>query len=131
MTAQVSYRPFGESLSAKMKQVGIAFAAMASPVAAQQVNCLMEDGTPVDFIIDPSQFIDAVSVEEPIRRKVTYVRMGDTSFPAEPFIIGNRRGFHAEGLGDSALMFVVGPDGVATSANAREGTSLVGQCEVG
>lgn len=97
---------------------------------AQDIKCVMADGTPVAFQIDPNQFIDAVSSEEPIRRKVTQIRMGDSRFPAEPFIIGQMRGFHAEDLGGTSMMFVVRPDGSARAANARQGYDLSGTCEV-
>ena len=90
----------------------------------------MDNGDAVTFQIDRNQFIDAVSPEEPIRRKVTFVQMGDARFPAEPFIIGDARGFHAEGMGGSQVMFVVQPDGSATYANTTSGDKRAGTCEV-
>ena len=97
---------------------------------AQDFDCAMADGMRVTFRIDPAQFVTAVSPEEPIRKKLTVVQMGDATTPAEPFIIGDTRGFHAEGLGGSSIMFTVDPAGAATWANVRSGARLDGQCEV-
>lgn len=102
----------------------------ASQAAAQDYSCEMGNGEAVAFVIDRNQFIDAVSPEEPIRRKVTFVQMGDARFPAEPFIIGDAAGFHAEGLGGASVMFVVQPNGTATYANTTSGARRVGTCEV-
>lgn len=102
---------------------------MAGPVCAQAISCQMGD-VAVDFIIDPSQFIDSVTPEEPIRRKVTVVQMGTNRFPAEPFIIGDIRGFHAEGPGGANVMFVTRPDGSAHYVNTTTGDTLDGTCEV-
>ena len=107
-----------------------AVALMAGPAAADSLSCLLDDGTPVNFVLDRNQFIDAVTPEEPIRRKMTSVRMGDTRFPAEPFIIGEVRGFHAESLGGTSVMFVVQPSGMATYANVTTGVRRPGRCEV-
>jgi len=108
---------------------GAAVALTATGAWAEQFACLLDDGTSVDFNIDRSQFIDAVTPEEPIRRKVTFVQMGDARFPAEPFIIGDARGFHGEGMGGSSIMFVVQPDGTATYANTTTGEKRTGSCE--
>ena len=103
---------------------------LASPALADTVHCVMADGAEVRFVIDRNQFIDAVTPEEPIRRKVTLVRWGARQFPAEPFLIGEMRGFHAAGLGDSEVMFVVQPDGSAQLSNRRAGQQTAGTCEV-
>jgi len=100
----------------------------ATPIYADTLDCLMQDGQRITFVIDRNQFIDAVTAEEPIRRKVTIVQDGDKTYPAEPFIIGNTRGFHASGLGDASLMFVVSPTGEATFANAQTGEKRSGTC---
>ena len=104
-------------------------ACAATQVAAQDLSCVMADGEAVDFTIDRNQFIDAVSPEEPIRRKVTFVRMGAARFPAEPFIIDDLRGFHAVRSDASQIMFVVNPDGSATYANTTSGEKRFGICE--
>ncbi len=102
---------------------------LAAPAAADFLACQMDDGTSLSFAIDRNQFMDAVSAEEPIRRKVTHVQRGSQRYPAEPFIIGNLRGFHADGLGGTSVMFVVNPDGSAIYSNARSGEKLTGTCE--
>jgi len=97
-------------------------------VSAQTYLCDLEDGTPVQFVIDRNQFIDAITPEEPIRRKVTSVQLGADRMAAEPFIIGQTRGFHAQGPAGS-LMFVVQPDGRARFANVTTGETRAGLCE--
>lgn len=103
--------------------------AIAGPVVADEIACMMNDGESVTFTIDRNQFIDAVTPEEPIRRKVAYVIAGDKTYPAEPFIIGTTRGFHATGLADASIMFVVTPQGAATYTNSRTGEKRFGTCE--
>ena len=110
--------------------IRLMLALAATPALADSVTCTMEDGTPVSFVIDRSQFVTAVSPEEPIRRKVTNVQMGAARFPAEPFLIGDMRGFHADGLGGAQIMFVVQPDGSAKRSNSRTGATLTGQCQI-
>jgi len=102
---------------------------LAGPVAADALACVMDDGQAIAFTIDRNQFIDAVTPEEPIRRKITYVTAGAKTYPAEPFIIGTARGFHATGLGDASIMFVVTPQGAATYTNSRTGEKRFGTCE--
>jgi len=71
----------------------LALSLLGFPAQADTVNCELVDGMPLSFVIDRNQFVTAVSPEEPIRRKVTVVRMGDDTLPAEPFLIGDMRGF--------------------------------------
>lgn len=106
-----------------------ALALMATPVAAQSFDCAMVDGRRVSFVIDRNQFIDAVTPEEPIRRKVTIVQTAQGRFPAEPFLINDTYGFHGEGMGGASIMFVVQPDGAAKWANTTTGETLTGTCE--
>lgn len=103
--------------------------AAATPMMADELACVMTDGSDVAFTIDRNQFVDAISAQEPARRKVTTVTAADKTYPAEPFIIANTRGFHATGLGDASIMFFVGPDGRATYTNSRSGEKLLGICE--
>ena len=113
-----------------MRAVAGLCAILPGAVMAQSFDCAMDDGTRVTFRIDPSQFVTAVSPEEPIRKKLTVVQTGDATTPAEPFIIGDTSGFHAEGLGGTSIMFTVRPDGAAIRANVRSGARVEGQCEV-
>jgi len=103
--------------------------ATATAAHADTLACIMDDGQAINFTIDRNQFIDAVTAEEPIRRKITFVDAGDKRFPAEPFIIADRRGFHATGLGDASVMFVVTATGDATYSNTRTGEKRFGTCE--
>ena len=92
----------------------------------------MRDGrwNTVRFEIDPNQFVDAVNAGEPIRRKITQVEMGTTRFPAEPFIIGDTKGFSAESLGGGTIMFVINKAGLATQSDRQSGHRTTGICEV-
>ncbi|MDG1769031.1 MAG: hypothetical protein P8H36_06450 [Yoonia sp.] len=102
---------------------------LASPVAADVLNCQMADETEIKFEIHRNQFVDPIDAAEPTQRKVTIVTAGAATFPAEPFIIGGMRGFYADGLGGSPVMFAVAPDGSATFSNARSGEKLTGICK--
>jgi len=112
-----------------MKLLALICATLAGPVSANQISCDL-GGTPVTFTIDRSQFAPAQNAGEPAQRRITTVRMGSTNFPAEPFIIGETRGFWAEGLGGTEAMLVVKADGSAVYANPRAGERLTGSCEV-
>lgn len=96
---------------------------------AEVVTCDLS-GTPVRFAIDHSQFAPAIDNAEPPRRRITTVQMGGASFPAEPLLMGNIRGFWAEGLGGSDIMMVMQADGSAVLSNTRAGQRLTGRCEV-
>lgn len=100
----------------------------ASPVVADDIRCTMSDGTLVGFSIDRNQFVAPHAQGEPPRRKITQVTYGAMRFVAEPFLIGDIRGFFAEGLGGSRVMFSVAPDGSAISAHPRSGERLTGAC---
>lgn len=113
---------------------------MASTVSADSLSCRLQapcdgraecDAEPVAlrFDIDRNQFVDAVNPNEPPRRKITQVAMGARQFPAEPFLIGDVRGFWAEGLGGSDSIFVVNADGSAKFSNPQMGETLIGTCE--
>lgn len=101
----------------------------ASPALADTLVCQMSDKSNLSFAIDRNQFMDAIDANEPPRRKMTTVRHGAHQFTAEPFSIGQMRGFHADGMGGTSIMFVVNPDGSATYANAQVGETLTGDCE--
>ncbi|WP_159086925.1 hypothetical protein [Loktanella sp. Alg231-35] len=104
-------------------------ATLPGPAMADVIACDLS-GTPVRFEIDRTQFAPALDAQEPARRRVTTVQMGDARFPAEPIMIGNTVGFWAEGLGGTELMMIMQADGSAVFANARAGEHLSGTCEV-
>ncbi len=112
-----------------MKMPALLCAAMAAPAMAEVVSCDLS-GLPVRFEIDLSQFAPALDPDEPTRRRVTNVQMGDAQFPAEPIIMGDVRGFWAEGQGGSDMLMVMQGDGAAVYANAGAGDRLTGTCEV-
>jgi len=112
-----------------MKMATIICATCAGPVLADQITCDMA-GTSVAFAIDRAQFAPPVDAQEPAQRRITTVQMGDATFPAEPILIGDLRGFWAEGLGGSEAVLMIQGNGTATYANTREGTRLTGTCEV-
>jgi len=104
-------------------------AAIAGPAMAEVVTCDLS-GVPIRFQIDLSQFAPALDPGEPMRRRITTVQMGDTQFPAEPILMGNVRGFWAEGMGGSEIMMVMQGDGSAIYADTAAGRRLTGTCEV-
>ncbi len=101
-----------------------------APAVAQTFACVMSDGQDVSFRVDPSQFTDAVSAEEPIRKWATRVKWGSQKLLAEPFAIGDMYGFSAEGVGGGTLMFVIDSNGDAVLTNRRSGYRHTGECEV-
>ncbi|WP_156788578.1 hypothetical protein [Roseobacter sp. CCS2] len=104
-------------------------ATMASPMMAEVVSCDLS-GVPVRFEIDRTQFAPAINQNEPTQRCATTVQMGNAAFPAEPIIMGDVRGFWAEGMGGSDVMMVMQSDGSAVYADTRAGERLTGTCEV-
>ncbi len=96
---------------------------------AEVISCDLS-GVPVRFEIDRTQFAPAIDKNEPERRRVTTVQMGDAQFPAEPILMGDVRGFWAEGLAGSDVMMVMQGDGSAVYADTRAGERLTGTCEV-
>ena len=104
-------------------------ATLAGPAMADVVTCDLS-GTPVAFEIDGSQFVDAYNPNEPERRRVTLVQMGQATFPAEPIMMGDVRGFWAEGMGGSDIMMVMQGDGTAVYSDARAGQRITGTCTV-
>lgn len=112
-----------------MKMLTLMCATWAAPAMADIIACDLS-GVPVRFEIDHTQFAPAIDAREPERRRVTTVTMGDASFPAEPIMIGDVRGFWAEGMGGSDVMMVMQADGSAVYADVRAGARLTGTCEV-
>ncbi len=114
--------------------------ALAGPSLADSLACELQkecrannvcDETIVDltFEIDRLQFIDPQDRSEPPRRKLSQVSMADRQFPAEPFLMGDVRGFWAEGLAGSHSIFIVNADGTAKFSNSEMGEHLIGTCE--
>jgi len=102
-------------------------AAMAGPAMAEVVSCDLS-GVPLRFEIDRAQFAPALDSNEPIRRRMTIVQMGDAQFLAEPILMGKVRGFWAANDDGPDVMMVMQGDGsgVYTADNQR----LTGSCEV-
>ncbi|WP_133175939.1 hypothetical protein [Yoonia sediminilitoris] len=81
----------------------------------------------VSFAIDRNQFVDAVDKRDPPRRKVTTVQTDARRFEAEPFILGDLRGFSVDA---GRVMFVVQPNGNALYSDIARGHKRTGQCLV-
>ncbi|MEJ8560506.1 hypothetical protein QTO30_04175 [Yoonia sp. GPGPB17] len=112
-----------------MKAATAICAAMAGPTMAEVVSCDFS-GTPIQFEIDYAQFAPPMNPDEPTQRRVTTVQLGEATFPAEPILLGDIRGFWADGMGGSDVMMVMQGDGSAVYANTRAGERLTGTCEV-
>ena len=112
-----------------MRMQAFLCATLSTPAMAEVVTCDLS-GTPVSFAIDATQFAPAINKNEPERRRITTVSMGDATFPAEPLMMGDVRGFWAEGMGGSDVMMVMQSDGSAVYSNTRAGQRLTGTCTV-
>ena len=112
-----------------MKALAFLLAVSGTSALADLITCDMS-GTPVLFEIDLAQFSPPLIKGEPPRRQVTTVQMGDAQFPAEPILMGDVRGFWAEGLAGSNVMLVMQADGSAIYTDTRAGERLDGTCEV-
>ena len=106
-----------------------ALTCLATTAQADDIACVMDNGQSLAFAIDRNQFVAPQDPNDPPRRKITQVTFGEMQFAAEPFVIGPVRGFHADGLGGTSVMFSVAADGTATYANTRSGKTLTGTCE--
>lgn len=112
-----------------MKMAAVLCATIAAPACADTVICDFS-GVPVAFAIDASQFAPAQDASDPPRRQVTTVQMGDAAFSAEPFIIGDTRGFWTTQEDGAEVLLVMQPDGTAVYSDTRDGTPMTGTCEV-
>ena len=104
-------------------------ALLAGPIAAETITCDL-GGDMLRFTIDHSQFVNPQDPNDPPRRKITTVQYADKQFPAEPIVMGDLRGFHAEGLGGTAALFIVQPGGAAALTNHKLGQRIEGTCQV-
>lgn len=109
----------------------------AAPAVAETLVCEVAPPCPaapcgetisIRFDIDRTQFAPAQDANDPPRRKVTFVEMGSAGFPAEALIMGDLRGFWAEGNGGGNILFIVQPDGSANYAEQPSGTRMEGTC---
>ena len=112
-----------------MMQAVSALAMSAAPVWAEVVTCDM-DGDPLSFAIDRSQFSPPVDTNDPPRQAATVVQFGGERFSATPFLIGDTRGFEAEGLDGATTLFVMQSDGTAVLSDRRAGLRITGTCTI-
>lgn len=121
----------------------LALGVAAAPARAERVECRLSAACPdaaacaatgaaplpVGFTIDRTQFSPPVDRNEPPRRQVTVVALGDRTLPAEPILIGDLRGFWAETGGVTHLL-TVQPDGRGIYTRTPPGLMLTGYCGV-
>lgn len=112
-----------------MKIPALLCASVGGPAAAEMITCDMA-GTAVAFEIDHTQFSLPQSPDDPPRRKVTSVTMGDAIFDAEPVVLGEARGFWAEGQTGANVILMMQDDGSAIYTDQQTGIRLTGTCEV-
>lgn len=112
----------------------------AAPCVADSLSCVVSPACPagaecvvdevsIAFDINRDEFAPAIDPGEPPRRKVTMVQMGGARFPAEAIIMGEARGFWAEGGGGSHVLFMVHGDGTAFYVDDQTGLRMEGICE--
>jgi len=122
-----------------MRAVVAVLLAQASPAIAESIVCTVAPPCPdgvvceaapvtVAFDINRDEFAPPVDPNEPPRRKVTTVQMGDARFPAEAIVMGDVRGFWAEGGGGSHVLFMVHGDGTAHYVDDLTGLRMEGTC---
>jgi hypothetical protein len=104
-------------------------ATLSGPAIADIVSCDLA-GVPVRFAIDTTQFAPALSPNDPPRRQITTVQMGDGAFSAEPLLLGDTRGFWATQDNGAEVLLVMQPDGTAIYTDTRIVTPMTGTCEV-
>jgi len=108
---------------------------------AERVECSLSEPCPTSgvcfqeavdlhFVIDHNQFSDAVDVNDPPRRKVTLVTLGDEQYSAEPMIIGDVRGFWQDTEAMIDRIFTMQADGSGVYSESPSGKTLTGSCEV-
>lgn len=81
------------------------------------------------FEIDRNQFVDAINTNEPPRNKVTDVTMNGETFTAEPFLIGDVRGFWADTKEAGNRILMIEADGTAQYAEPDLERTMTGTCE--
>ena len=81
------------------------------------------------FEIDRNQFVDAINTNEPPRNKVTDVTMNGETFAAEPFLIGDVRGFWADNKEAGNRILMIEADGTAQYAEPDLERTMTGTCE--
>ena len=109
-----------------MKMPALICAMLSGPAMADVVVCDLS-GLTVRFEIDRTQFAPAIDRNEPERLRITTVQMGESSFPAEPIMMDDFRGFWAEG---PEVMLVMQGDGTAIAKGGLAGSRRTGTCEV-
>lgn len=107
----------------------LGFAVAPNLAMADVISCDLS-GTSVRFEIDRTQFAPARDQNEPSRRSITTVQMGNAAFSAEPFIIGDTRGFWTTQDDGAEVLLVMQPDGRAVYSDTRNITPMTGTCEV-
>lgn len=109
---------------------------MAAPAAAD-LSCLLTDvdcpsdcaETSVRFNIDTSQFVNAQDLNDPPRRQVSDVTMGDRRFTAQAIMMdGGIIGFHEDAGELGSALMIVQPSGAARLTLQPQNITLRGMC---
>lgn len=112
-----------------MRLTPLLCATLAGPAVAEQITCNLS-GMPVSFAVDRAQFAPAVDAQEPAQRRITTVQMGDATFPAEPILIGDLRGFWTQAQDGAERTLTAQGDGSAIYVDARDDLRISGTCAV-
>ncbi|WP_245540841.1 hypothetical protein [Octadecabacter antarcticus] len=109
---------------------------MAAPAAADllclltDVNCLSDCAeTSVHFSINTSQFVDAQDPNDPPRRQVSDVAIGDRRFTAQAIMMdGGIVGFHEDAGELGSALMIVQASGAARLTLQPQNITLRGMC---
>ncbi|RVT83930.1 hypothetical protein DXV76_09450 [Rhodobacteraceae bacterium CCMM004] len=105
----------------------VGYECRVADVCADEARCAAT-ALDIRFAIDGTQFVDPVHRGEPPRRKVTTVTAGRAVFAAEPFVLGDVRGFYADAEALGHRMLSIAPDGRASYAETVAGRRMTGTC---
>ncbi|WP_296419189.1 hypothetical protein [Pseudooctadecabacter sp.] len=95
----------------------------------QEACTLLCDTMQVTFDIDPNQFVNPQSPDEPPRRQVTQVTMDDATFTAQAIMMaGGIEGFHEDAGALGSRLMIVRADGSARLTLQPANTRWVGMC---
>ncbi len=119
-----------------MTPLAIALCVMAAPAAAD-LSCLLSDAncltdceeTSVRFSVDASQFVAPQDPNDPPRRQVSDVTIGERRFTAQAIMMdGGVSGFHEDAGEMGSALMVVQSDGSARLILQPENRTLLGRC---
>lgn len=104
-------------------------AAAFSCVLTDMACAMLCEETRVSFAIEPAQFVDPISPNDPPRRQTTQVAMNDARFVAQAIMMpGGVFGFHEDAGELGRRLMIVRADGSARLSLRPSNVTLTGTC---